>query len=156
MVESGAHDLLRPQHEVHSGELDWRSFRASLLLSLPHQWSTREDTSFDLRHYIRRRSGRDRQKDMEEQKQATSFTTELFGGLLPHNDVEHVKSPNAIVAHMRDGIEVIHLYTGRTLCRIGLKRDGAHVDLNGDGVVGMWICLLSSFLHDEHISFINN
>lgn len=42
---------------------------------------------------------------------------------------------NSIVAHLKEGIEVIHLYTGRTLCKLHLASGGLHVDLNGDGVL---------------------
>ncbi|KIY96746.1 hypothetical protein MNEG_11214 [Monoraphidium neglectum] len=43
--------------------------------------------------------------------------------------------PNAIVAHLQQGIEVVHLYTGRALCELHLAQDQLHVDVNGDGVI---------------------
>lgn len=43
--------------------------------------------------------------------------------------------PNALVAHLRDGVEILHLYTGRPLCRLSLKRDVLHADINSDGVI---------------------
>ncbi|PRW61178.1 FG-GAP repeat-containing isoform B [Chlorella sorokiniana] len=42
--------------------------------------------------------------------------------------------PNVVVAHLEDGIEAIHLFSGRTVCRLHLPTPGLHVDLNGDGV----------------------
>lgn len=42
--------------------------------------------------------------------------------------------PNVVVAHLEEGIEVIHLFSGRTVCRLHLPSPGLHVDLNGDGV----------------------
>lgn len=42
--------------------------------------------------------------------------------------------PNVIVAHLEEGLEVIHLYSGRTVCRLYLPSPGLHVDLNGDGI----------------------
>ncbi|KAG1681506.1 hypothetical protein FOA52_014012 [Chlamydomonas sp. UWO 241] len=42
---------------------------------------------------------------------------------------------NAIVAHLEEGIEVIHLFTGRTVCKLHLPRGALHADINGDGVV---------------------
>ncbi|KAL4452779.1 hypothetical protein ABPG75_008441 [Micractinium tetrahymenae] len=42
--------------------------------------------------------------------------------------------PNVVVAHLEEGIEAIHLYSGRTVCRLHLPSPGLHVDLNGDGV----------------------
>ena len=42
---------------------------------------------------------------------------------------------NAIVAHLEDGIEVIHLFTGRPVCKLHLQSGSLHADLNGDGIV---------------------
>lgn len=39
-----------------------------------------------------------------------------------------------MVAHLEEGIEAIHLFSGRTVCRLHLPTPGLHVDLNGDGV----------------------
>lgn len=43
--------------------------------------------------------------------------------------------PNVFVAHLKDGIEVVRLQTGRTICKLHLASPGLHVDLNGDGVL---------------------
>ncbi|XP_073151389.1 LOW QUALITY PROTEIN: uncharacterized protein [Henckelia pumila] len=43
--------------------------------------------------------------------------------------------PNVIVAHEKEGIEAIHLATGRTLCKLHLQEGGLHADINGDGVL---------------------
>eukprot|EP00475_Leptophrys_vorax_P030682 TRINITY_DN4615_c0_g1_i1.p1 TRINITY_DN4615_c0_g1~~TRINITY_DN4615_c0_g1_i1.p1 ORF type:complete len:386 (+),score=-5.88 TRINITY_DN4615_c0_g1_i1:171-1160(+) len=42
---------------------------------------------------------------------------------------------NAIVAHLKEGIEVIHLYSGRTICKLLLPDHELHADVNGDGVL---------------------
>jgi len=42
--------------------------------------------------------------------------------------------PNVFVAHLEEGIEAIHLYSGRTVCRLPLQSHSLHVDLNGDGI----------------------
>ena len=42
--------------------------------------------------------------------------------------------PNVVVAHLEEGIEAIHLYSGRTVCRLPLQSLSLHVDLNGDGI----------------------
>jgi hypothetical protein len=39
------------------------------------------------------------------------------------------------VAHLQEGLEVVHLYSGRTLCQLHLPALGLHADLNGDGVL---------------------
>lgn len=33
--------------------------------------------------------------------------------------------PNVIVAHLQEGIEVVHLFTGRTVCKLLLPMHGA-------------------------------
>jgi hypothetical protein len=137
--EAHPSDMLHPQHAVHKGEIDWRNFRYSLLHSMPHQWTMREDTFFGLAHYERRRPGKDRQEFMEQRVQyavpATHISGLRYAGIQPHDASEHVKKPNVIVAHLRDGIEVIHLFSGRTICRLSLKRGIVHADVNADGVI---------------------
>jgi hypothetical protein len=39
------------------------------------------------------------------------------------------------VAHLEEGLEAVHLYSGRTLCQLHLPAPGLHADLNGDGVL---------------------
>ncbi|XP_034683442.1 uncharacterized protein LOC117912818 [Vitis riparia] len=43
--------------------------------------------------------------------------------------------PNVVVAHQREGIEAVHLPTGRTICKLHLQEGGLHADINGDGVL---------------------
>ncbi|KAI7736624.1 hypothetical protein M8C21_025709 [Ambrosia artemisiifolia] len=43
--------------------------------------------------------------------------------------------PNVVVAHAKEGIEVLHLASGRTLCKLHLQEGGLHADINGDGVL---------------------
>ncbi|KAL6873520.1 hypothetical protein ACP4OV_013602 [Aristida adscensionis] len=43
--------------------------------------------------------------------------------------------PNIVVAHEKEGIEVVHLASGRTLCKLHLTEGGLHADINGDGVL---------------------
>ncbi|KAG9132276.1 hypothetical protein Leryth_012959 [Lithospermum erythrorhizon] len=43
--------------------------------------------------------------------------------------------PNVVVAHQKEGIEAVHLATGRTICRLHLQEGGLHADVNGDGVL---------------------
>lgn len=52
----------------------------------------------------------------------------------PHTHA-HSLPPNVLVAHLRDGIEAIHLYTGRTVCRLLLQTPELHVDINADGAL---------------------
>lgn len=43
--------------------------------------------------------------------------------------------PNVLVAHLKEGIEAIHLASGRTVCKLLLRDGGLHADVNGDGVL---------------------
>lgn len=43
--------------------------------------------------------------------------------------------PNVVVAHHKEGIEAVHLASGRTICKLHLPDGGLHADINGDGVL---------------------
>nr|GMD56479.1 uncharacterized protein LOC109172727 [Ipomoea batatas] len=43
--------------------------------------------------------------------------------------------PNVVVAHEKEGIEAVHLASGRTICKLHLQEGGLHADINGDGVL---------------------
>lgn len=43
--------------------------------------------------------------------------------------------PNVVVAHQKEGIEAVHLASGRTVCKLHLQEGGLHADINGDGVL---------------------
>ncbi|XP_030530778.2 uncharacterized protein LOC115741166 [Rhodamnia argentea] len=43
--------------------------------------------------------------------------------------------PNVVVAHQEEGIEAVHLASGRTICKLNLREGGLHADINGDGVL---------------------
>ncbi|XAR73815.1 hypothetical protein NMG60_11007909 [Bertholletia excelsa] len=43
--------------------------------------------------------------------------------------------PNVVVAHQEEGIEAVHLASGRTVCKLHLQQGGLHADINGDGVL---------------------
>eukprot|EP00882_Tetradesmus_deserticola_P016374 GHRQ01017484.1.p1 GENE.GHRQ01017484.1~~GHRQ01017484.1.p1 ORF type:complete len:352 (+),score=106.48 GHRQ01017484.1:1505-2560(+) len=52
-----------------------------------------------------------------------------------HTHLAHNGSANAIVAHVEDGIEVVHLFSGRTQCKLHMPPNILHADINGDGVI---------------------
>jgi len=55
-------------------------------------------------------------------------------GRVPHEDRKALPS-NVVLAHLEEGIEAVHLYSGRTLCKLHLAPGGLHTDLNADGVL---------------------
>jgi len=121
-------------HLLHLGEVDWRVFRKALLSQLPHSWQRREDTQFRLAHFDRRKRGSSELEDKLKQAIPTAHIPSLTDWTQTHSAQEHVMEPNTIIAHLAHGIEVIHLYTGRTICQLTLS-GGLWSDVNGDGVI---------------------
>jgi len=138
--ESPASSIWRPQHDtssMHSGEMDWRVFRRSILdVALPHSWAPgRSATKMTLAHVEKTRSGTQKQSVKASRTIKSNFFVRDTFGQRPHSENEHVLNPNAIVVHLREGIEILHLYSGRPLCRLTLKAGEVHVDMDGDGVI---------------------
>ncbi len=46
----------------------------------------------------------------------------------------HHTPPNVIVSHVEHGMEIIHLFSGRPVCRLDLQAGVVHADINGDGI----------------------
>jgi hypothetical protein len=42
---------------------------------------------------------------------------------------------NAIIAHHREGVEVLDAFTGELICQLALEIPGYHADINGDGAI---------------------
>eukprot|EP01012_Entosiphon_sulcatum_P064451 TRINITY_DN93285_c0_g1_i1.p1 TRINITY_DN93285_c0_g1~~TRINITY_DN93285_c0_g1_i1.p1 ORF type:complete len:732 (-),score=88.92 TRINITY_DN93285_c0_g1_i1:2221-4416(-) len=149
---------LTAQHlEHHSGEQDWRVYRRSMLATLPHSYGHSHDIKLRVHHFAKKLAAK--RTDANTRKAQTQAvptaqvakkpSSDNFGelgdrisgisGLVkerlskPHSHEDHLKHPNVIVAHLEQGIEVLHLYTGRTLCQFGPLLPG-HVydDVNGD------------------------
>eukprot|EP00742_Colponemidia_sp_Colp-10_P011071 GILJ01012249.1.p1 GENE.GILJ01012249.1~~GILJ01012249.1.p1 ORF type:complete len:700 (+),score=92.80 GILJ01012249.1:149-2248(+) len=128
--EISAEEKFEPQHSYmaqqaphvkHQGEVNWRHFRREVIRALPHQWHHREDTilATDAFETKEKRKKHRRSEDLDEGSDAEGHAE---------------RPPNVVLAHIRNGLEVIHLFTGRTLTRITL-REGLHLDINGDGIV---------------------
>ncbi|PRP81618.1 FG-GAP repeat-containing protein [Planoprotostelium fungivorum] len=102
----------------HLGEVDWKKFGADVLAHTPHQWNGPMDTTFtSARFEQRRKMGKDR--DMMEVVKGVE---------------KRERRDNVIVVHNSDGMEVIHLYSGRMVCKLKLDR-GLFTDINGDGII---------------------
>jgi hypothetical protein len=118
----------------HFGEASCREFRESVVAALaasPHRWTHREDTTFALARF-------EHHKTAQRREAARSAFTEGDGEenvaeRFPRN--RDVRAPNAVVARREEGVEVIHLFSGRTLCKMFLLPHETHADINGDGVL---------------------
>ena len=138
---------------VHFGERSCRDYRESVLASLPHAWFGAEDSAIRVAHFHRHRKHHGNQKhnlqqnsgeslmswQQKQQKKGPSSTSSTSASTSADTTAAatttRVIYPNVLVSHTEDAMEVIHLYTGRPVCRIPLDRNVLHVDVNGDGVV---------------------
>eukprot|EP01119_Soliformovum_irregulare_P023500 TRINITY_DN8206_c0_g1_i2.p1 TRINITY_DN8206_c0_g1~~TRINITY_DN8206_c0_g1_i2.p1 ORF type:complete len:551 (-),score=48.45 TRINITY_DN8206_c0_g1_i2:314-1966(-) len=136
--DSGKHSYqLHLLKHLHLGELDWHTFRDDILHHLPHRWHTRSDSKLIVDHFERNKKlggvsqSRWTLEDVGIPVRHVGLSDWEEGG---HSEAEHVDKPNVLVSHLKEGIEVIHLYTGRTLASLSLTGDLSH-DINGDGAV---------------------
>ena len=142
--------LLHEQHDVHTGEVEWRNFRAAFLAALPHRWASARDTRLELvqvsppqRQGALGTAQAERAVASSSRRAAASISAALPMSALSvaasarwaHDDAEHLPHPNAIMAHTREGLELLSFYTGRPLAHLALQSGQLHADLNGDGVV---------------------
>ena len=149
----GLADALTPQHDHkldaaareaaegrHFGEAACREFRESVMASAtPHRWTGREDTRLVLARFEHHKRAAKRRSTAEgpvkaETPETTQKTLGESGEDAFFSDSSDFR-PNAIVAHQEEGIEVVHLFGGRTLCKMLLTPLDAHADVNGDGVL---------------------
>lgn len=134
------------QEGVHYGEASCRDYREAVLSSLPHSWFTSRDTKLHLAHFHRHRAHQGAQKEQlstlasQRQRSRQPPTQNQPGALSPPlaasvaGKRQAHPPPNVIVAHVEEGIEAVHLFSGRTVCRLYLDPYALHVDLNGDGI----------------------
>ncbi|KAJ8465036.1 hypothetical protein OPV22_027588 [Ensete ventricosum] len=146
-VQSSDASQLIPQHnyklDVHSlnarhpGEFECREFRESILGVMPHHWDRREDTSLQLSNFRRHKRKSLKKTPGKAADYAGSAKTKKRSLYIPtitnHTQVWWV--PNVVVAHQKEGIEAVHLASGRTICQLHLPEGGLHADINGDGVL---------------------
>lgn len=122
----------------HLGELPWRQFKLQILQQLPHYWSARTHTKFELRHF---------EKEMHRQVNPNSdsnIKSLLDTGNWFASQSDKVSTqklaldedkPNVFVAHNKDAIEVIHLYTGRPLTKLPTLPATLYADINNDEII---------------------
>ncbi|EGC34171.1 hypothetical protein DICPUDRAFT_98309 [Dictyostelium purpureum] len=153
----------------HLGEVDWRTYRDSVLAALPHKWSTGYDTKLDARHFSKKintvrgnvetstTTGLNNQEWDSELIGVNPSNLESFSILKSQdkaNFQSNIKDPNVIVAHNKNGLEVVQISSGNTLCRLVLDSSDFHsngnyfisyIDLNGDGVLDQITTYAGSF-----------
>ena len=141
--------VLHEQHSVHTGEVEWRNYRHDVIAAMPHSWYSPADTQLTLAQLTPpNRAGQSSVRKQAADKassnaRAASKATQMLPSALSvqkaakqaHDDSEHIEHPNAIVAHTRDGIEILALYTGRPITHLPLDTKQSHADINADGVI---------------------
>ena len=142
----------------HEGERPWRLFRESVLAELPHTWRHPHDSRLSLARFDRTR----RPEAADNRRRAAASATAVAAGAnaIAAASASHLlrsresvvgsgdahNQPNVLVAHRRCGLEVLHLYTGRTLTQLALTsslhaQPSSHADLNGDGAIDHVVAL---------------
>nr|ATG70691.1 FG-GAP repeat-containing protein [Hesperocyparis arizonica]ATG70692.1 FG-GAP repeat-containing protein [Hesperocyparis bakeri] len=147
------------------GEVECKEFRESILGVMPHHWERREDTKFELAHFRKHKRktlkkvpgkkaspldklddkhvfGKDTNnkivgaigKAAEYAASSKKRKRNLYFPMIT-NHTQLWWIPNVLVAHQKEGIEAIHLASGRTICKLHLQEGGLHADINGDGVL---------------------
>ena len=129
------------QDGIHYGERSCREYRESVLASLPHVWFDDEDSFIQVAHFHKHRKHHGAQRHKlgahSIQKDDTTNTPPATHYQWKKKDVplkQQTQPPNVIVSHVEDGMEVIHLFSGRPVCRLRLDKKVLHIDVNGDGV----------------------
>lgn len=133
--------------------------------ALPHSWDTVHDTKMVEAHFVKHKVGKGGTKNKLATRDAKgrrahptgstghhppvhSAVANLISGRHAPTGAHGAGTPggrsrrhhanvtvNALVVHLEEGIEVIHLFTGRTICQLHLPAKQLHVDINGDGVM---------------------
>ncbi|KAK3086371.1 hypothetical protein FSP39_017480 [Pinctada imbricata] len=130
--------LALKRHRLHTGEAHWTEYKDELAKFLPHQWQRIGDTKLTLGRF---QKGEDflSQDEMRPSRHRSALTPQhimgyAYGGQRPHSDHEHVESPNAVVIHNHNGVEVLNLLSGRPITELKLPEDKAiYVDFDHDG-----------------------
>ncbi|EKE42653.1 hypothetical protein ENUP19_0121G0111 [Entamoeba nuttalli] len=109
------------------GEIQWHEFHDAVFQNMPHQWTSYYDTKIIPSHFAR---------DM------VNNPTQLINPKTkdikyPYNSFDLIKNPNVFVVHQKNGIEVIHLFTGKPLLHVSLSSStlssaSAFADIDGD------------------------
>ncbi|KAL0238165.1 hypothetical protein GEMRC1_012638 [Eukaryota sp. GEM-RC1] len=137
-------------HGHHQTENDWRVFRTSVLDVLPFQYTTSQDSSMTSNFFITdeklleevaRNPRINAMKEKISQEVFSPFISveeqrqRYLARLLQEQFKEDLVYDNVVVARWSNGIEVIHLYSGKVLTHLILPSSNVYCDLNNDGII---------------------
>nr|CAG4709902.1 unnamed protein product [Naegleria fowleri] len=151
--EQHSFKLNAQQHLSDSGEVIWREYKKKIMHHLPHVFRHPYDTSAILDNFQPTKKAKvSKIKEREEKHDYGELTEKLKTAVQQittkvkdtneklKKNIELMKRfekiPNVLVAHLSKGIQVIHLYTGRTLTQFSpLKENTVYQDINFDGMI---------------------
>ena len=148
-----------------SGINHWGLFKQSLLSELPHDWHNNQDTTLKLAQFTRQHLGasstitKDKKTPRKTGRILNIDSSSLpLSATLPHDASEHIAYPNVVVAHTKNGLEVISLKSGSPITSLSLVKGNSYADIDGDGVIDTILVLETkqdvalhgdAFAHDE-------
>jgi hypothetical protein len=121
------HDKVEMKTNIkHSGEINWRQYKSDILRNLPHTFRFNDDFRMKIDHFT---------PEMKKIYRKPSLKHEMV--IIPSiGKVLKDSIPNVLISYLDDGMEVIHLYTGRTITQLGpLPKERTYIDLNDNGVI---------------------
>ena len=145
---------LTVQHlEKHTSDQDWRYYRNNLVASLPHVYTHPHDAHLQLHRFAPKKNRKKKEKDHSAHKEEKAQSYKTADRSRTQNDYGHLggkvwsllqwrkrralmPAPNVILAHRKNGIEALHLYTGTSITQVGPFEQGVlYEDVNDDTVI---------------------
>eukprot|EP01063_Lacrimia_lanifica_P024077 TRINITY_DN32047_c0_g1_i1.p1 TRINITY_DN32047_c0_g1~~TRINITY_DN32047_c0_g1_i1.p1 ORF type:complete len:763 (+),score=288.00 TRINITY_DN32047_c0_g1_i1:58-2346(+) len=155
----------------HSGETDWRYFRRNFVAALPHSVSHPHEAKLQIHRFAPKKNRAKKEakqkldkgdalpvKDKSDDRSRTETHYSDLGEKVwtlmqwrKHREV--MPHPNVILAHRPNGLEALHLYTGRLIAQVGPFKEGVlYDDVNDDTVIDA----VNVFISDsEHLDTYN-
>lgn len=120
----------------HIGEVDWIKFEDDIIQQLPYYWKSKYDTKLKIAHFEKKRNiGISSRKTKYLNEQGIFLVKKVNFLIYIDKSSDFITKPNVIIAYINSGLEIIHLFTGRTLCKLDLNREILYDDINGDGII---------------------
>ena len=109
------------------GEIQWHEFHDAVYSNLPHRWGNYYETKISPAHFAR-----DLKTNPE--KRVDPKDADLTNA---YNEYDLLRNANVLVVHQRNGIEVVHLFTGKILLHVSMgsssfSNAASYADLDGD------------------------
>lgn len=148
---------------MHRGETNWRNYASDMIRHLPHAFRHSHDTRLVVDYFtpLKRQNIKKEDHSNDDTTIGSSLRQSMsrfasrglsntavkrrqrakqgeYEWILGQQDGgASMLPPNVLVSHVRDGIEVIHMYTGMLVCQLGpLESDNlVYSDLNDDDIV---------------------